>query len=388
MNFTISFDFSVLLSVLGVSSVVLLALVRLLLLRKPVRQSYGDEDNYVTMGQIVADSGPRALRAMGAEWLTDPLVQHKPPPQRVAYLWLMGILLAITDNKKREPKERLRQKFRIFAWVATLSGVLTVFLAAAIGYLLGDLYTGVASGLVIGTCPLLLGLGRRALLDVPSVLCQLSVIGGALLGPQWWPLVASLTTLALLTRESTRSALWGLLVAVSWLWGWNWALAGQALGCGVVGWMVLLKLATGIWPWRFPSCFGLWIRRRPKQEYAVRFCQGGVHRLLVDLLLVSPVVVISALLWGDTNPLALAAMATLSGYSLPWLDQQIRSAMLVDLLLRLTVALVAPWWALAAVLVCDLYIYWRLWWRTWDAEGNQLYDPTTNNLIFGLGITK
>jgi len=370
----------------AVVAVLALALSRLLLLLKPVKLSRGDEDTYKGIAGLVSTKGLSGFRVMAEVFseTDNPNMYTKSPPGRVVYLWLAARLLP-----------RFGGSARALAWLSSAAAVLVVVLAAAVGWRLGGPQAAVASAALVGSAPLLLGLGRRALLDVPAAAAQLAVVAAATLGAPWWPLVSAAVVVALLTRESVRSALGGLAVAVAWLWGWDWEATGIAFGAALPAYSALLWVVTRRWPWQFPTAFGDRVvkpllgrpgRAPPPGHYAVLFCRGGLHRLVVDLGLVSPAVVMAALVCCPDHGLVVAAAAVLVGYSAPWLDQQIRSCMAADLLVRLAVSLVVPWWAVVALVAVDLYIYWRVWWSTWGADGKQMYDPTTTNLGRALGM--
>ena len=108
-------------------------------------------------------------------------------------------------------------------------------------------------------------------------------------------------------------------------------------------------------------------------EYADRFCRGGWLRLVADLALVSAPALLGAIWMRDPRLLAVAAMV--GWYGVPWLGQQIRSCLLADVMLRV---IAAPlWWLMLPV---DLYVFWRVWWRS------QTYDPTHVNVSTALGM--
>lgn len=392
-------------TLIALLSIAALALARLLLLLRPVRSARADEEVYRGVAELIAESGWRTFRKLGPVFAgsTDPNVTWKPPPQRVVYFVLSALLFRFT-----------KRHGRVQAGISTGSAVLIVACGGAIGWHLGGPAGGVAAAALVGSAPLLLGLGRRALLDVPACAAQTLVVASALAGPAWWPLVSAAVAFALLTRESIRSSLPGLLVAVAWLWWWNWSTAVMALAAGLPVYAVGLRWVTSLWPWQYQIAFmhrvvgpaAHWVagalggrlpriqgllRRIPSNpvpagHYARQYCRGGLHRLLVDLVMLSPGVVLVAALRCPQNGLVLASVAVVAGYAVPWLDQQVRSCMVGEVLLRVAVALAVPWWGVLLLVAFDLYVYWRVWWRSWGKDGKQFYDPTQTNIGRALGM--
>jgi hypothetical protein len=213
--------------------------------------------------------------------------------------------------------------------------------------------------LCVGASPLLLGLGRRALGDVPLVGMQCLTILAVHISP--WAGIG-LVVATMLVKESTFSALPAMA-----LWSW---FAGDAW------WPYLVGLA--VWAASSPKHFK-WLRprniRTVESAYPKRFCHGGPLRLFSDLTLVSPAVV--ALVFWTRDPRLLAVGAMLVMYGSPLLHQQIRTMVLADVLLRVIVAGHEWWWVTIPI---DALGFWRVWYR------GKVYDPTHADLSGSQGM--
>lgn len=111
-------------------------------------------------------------------------------------------------------------------------------------------------------------------------------------------------------------------------------------------------------------------------EYSERYQRGSPHRLLVDLMLVSP----AALLVFVSNPSLVVAVfcaAAIAAHALSPV-RNVRTILAVDVALRAAVAIACPWWGIVALVAVDLAIFWRI---------RDVYDPTTNALTKALKMT-
>lgn len=346
---------------MGVTSWIIIAvaaLYRVAYLWRPTRMWFGaDEGTYWRMATIVGQRGLAGLRELNEQFCTaDPAHQQISPPYRVGYLWPLALLLRLSRGNPR-----------VMCWLATASGVATVGMAAGLAWWIGGEPAAMGAAVLVGSSPLLLGAGRRPWLDVPAVATQLAIVVVALPGPAWWPVVAAATVLALLLRESSRSVLPGVGLAVLWLWGWRWREVALAADVAFVSYSVALWWTCGVWPWQLPSAFLNRVLRPPQRvlySFAHNACRGGLRRLLDDIGKLSPGIVAAVLVAGGwRHPLAWGAVLVLVSYSVPWLDQQIRPCLVSDVLLRIVAGLtVTEWpWLLALVLV-DAHTFYRIWW--------------------------
>jgi hypothetical protein len=109
--------------------------------------------------------------------------------------------------------------------------------------------------------------------------------------------------------------------------------------------------------------------------YTLEHQRGPWHRLLVDLVLVSPVTTLAAL-WGPYSLLAIAAALVAAHAVAP--VRNVRLVIAADLLLRISAVAAFGWWVLPA-LVVDLYISRKL---------RAVYDPVTAALTSQLGMAR
>jgi hypothetical protein len=109
--------------------------------------------------------------------------------------------------------------------------------------------------------------------------------------------------------------------------------------------------------------------------YTLDHQRGAWHRLLVDLVLVSPITTIAAL-FGPGRLLALVAL--LIGAHLVAPVRNVRLVLAADIILRCAAVAAFGWWIAPALLV-DLYISHRL---------RPVYDPVTAALTSQLGMAR
>jgi len=333
----------------------------LLKIQRKINYSPADESVYAATSRYLSQHGLRSIRRVAGEWLSTPSLHQWPPPVRV--LWLVwGAVYATLSTRVH----------RGLAVGATLAGSVLVVVATAMAWRLYGPVAALGTAALVGSSPLLLGLGRRALIDVPAACAETIVLTVVCLGVRWWPALVVALVLMLLLKESTRTFLAPMA-------GWTWWLWGDLVAVGVVfgaAW-VLYELAlwgvTGARIWTFRRAARDAIGTRgPQESYGSQYCRGGLHRLIVDLVLVSPLVVL-ATVHGRLELVGLA-LSLLLPYASPRLSQQLRTVAVVDVVLRMAAASVLPWWLLPVWVAADLWLWYRVWVR------GQLYDPTTMNL--------
>jgi hypothetical protein len=188
---------------------------------------------------------------------------------------------------------------------------------------------------------------------------------------------AILVTLGLMFKES-------MIPALPLLWAWAcWRFGGfvaptVAYALAGLAWFGFMTWLIG----ETPLTFFLRLRKRPPStDPYQRLIRGGSHRLLVDLLLVSPIALLGAAHWVPTvlPLLGLICVVGLLGYGL-FILQEIRIAIVLDVTMRLAFAATAPWWATLACGLVDIYVWRRVWYK------GGLYDPTTVWLAQLLGM--
>lgn len=348
-------------AVLWTTLIVLLAncVARILLVRGPKQWTKGDEGTYAAVVRRLREDGIGVLRQLGRDFTDHPGMHGMSPPTRLVPLIAARLLYMFTGSD-----------YRSLSWVATAAACVAPALGALLGWHLAGPAGALGGAVLLSSMPLSLGLGCRALIDLPALTSQLLVVAVACLGPDWWPALAASLALAALTRESVRSAVPALLLVTCWLYGWDWQTVGVAFAVAAAGYCVTLRALTRMWPWQYPVAFVQRMIRGLELEptgYAWNCCRGGALRLLTNLAQVSPLVLVGACvacgLGGPSIWLVGGAALVVLSYGAPWLDQQIRSAILSDALLRLALATVAPWWLLPPLVAYDVWQWRRLWVR-------------------------
>jgi 4-amino-4-deoxy-L-arabinose transferase-like glycosyltransferase len=216
------------------------------------------------------------------------------PPTRFLYIFSAYIWHQIFGT---EPLAALHN-------VAFLFGILNLFLATCFAWRLKGRAAGLAVAALIAVAPTQLHMSQHALVDGFFTfwgLLSLWLLWENLRAARNWRwLIPYTLTLALMvmTKENAAFvffALLVLLVANRWLkWG---AVTRELLACTFIGpllgFVILVFLAGGLETLR--TSYQLSVSKNFTLPYAVMTGDGPWHRYIVDLLLVSPVVVVLAL---------------------------------------------------------------------------------------------
>lgn len=304
-----------------------------------------DERTYQNQANLVRQNGLRAFRRMGLEFLNSFQAQSLPSPVR----WLWIVLLAIFG--------------RALPWAGAVASVpLAIWAAAPL------VSPHAAAIVVVASSPLLLLSGRRLLQDAPVAALMLAAVGFAARGePVWF----SVSLFALVSvKEAGALALpacaaaWGLSGAP--LLGFGAAVASAAAASlasllGLFGATLVPVLRAGL--------------RGHATPYAHDHQGGAWHRLLVDLVIVSPVTTLVALF---AAPAWLAIVAAIVAAHALAPIRNVRFVIAADLALRVAAVSVLGWWA-APIAIVDLYISDRL---------RPVYDPVTAALTSQLGMSR
>lgn len=188
--------------------------------------------------------------------------------------------------------------------VASLFGILNLLLAICFAWRLKGPAAALAIGALIAFAPTQLHMSQHALVDGFFTfwgLLSLWLLWENLRAARAWPwLVPYTLALALMvaTKENAAFvylALLILLLANRWLkWGTvsRELLASTFIG-PLLGFVILVFLAGGLETLR--TCYQLSVSKNFTLPYAILTGDGPWHRYLVDLLLVSPVVLLLAL---------------------------------------------------------------------------------------------
>lgn len=311
---------------------------------KPAEKLGPDEQVYVGQAKTLRETGAKAFRHMGLQFLTSFQAQSLPSPLR--WLWILCVAL-------------------FGRWASIAGAVAAAPLAAwATSPLIG---TEPALILAAGS-PLLFLAGRRRLQDAPVAALTLAAIGFAIRGN---PIGLGVALFALVGLKEA-AALTVPALALAWSFsGSPWpAFAGSVGAAGAASLIVLLAL--------FGSMLPAMLRAGAKGHatpYTLEHQRGAWHRLLVDLVLVSPVTTVAAF-YGPRELLGLAA--ALVGAHLLAPIRNVRLVLAADLLLRMAAVFAFGWWIVPALAV-DLYIARKL---------RAVYDPVTAALTSQLGMSR
>lgn len=304
-----------------------------------------DEATYENQASMICRGGIAAFRRMGLEYLNSFQAQSLPSPVR----WLWIVLVALFGR-----------------WPAIVGAVAAVPLA--IWAWLPVAAQHVAAYALLGSAPLLYLAGRRRLQDAPIAALTLLALGFALRGS---PVGLVVSLFVLLSIKDTAIV---TLPAIAAAWGFSGApwtgFAVAAAGSVAVAVATLLALFGTMLPAMLKA--GALGHSTP---YTKDHQRGVWHRLIVDLVLVSPVTTLAAL-FGPPQILAIAAALIAAHAVAP--VRNVRLILAADLALRIGAASAFGWWMLPVVAL-DLYASGRL--RT-------VYDPVTAALTSQLGMSR
>ncbi len=300
-----------------------------------------DEAAYLETANRVREKGIAGFRSVAREFLANPGRQSLPGPVR--WLWVLA----------------LRWFGRHVTEVAALACIPLLWWATSKfgGY-----------PLLAAVSPLLLILSGRILQDTTVAALTLAAVGSAAHGI---PILLGASVFAL---AATKEAAVLVAPAVTFAWwcsGGSWIefLAATSIGgaLAVIGGLVILRDAW--WP----------VLRSGAVSHVTPYTQdnqqGAPHRLLVDLVMVSPVATIMGM-FGDWRIVVLAGLLLVAHAVAP--VRNVRLVLAAELLLRASAVSGLGWWALLSV-PADLLIYRRL---------RDVYDPVTGVLARALGMAR
>ncbi len=311
---------------------------------KPAEQIGPDERVYQTQAGELRSRGIKGFRHLGLEYLSSFQAQSLPSPLR----WLWLVLVALLGR------------------AAPILGALVAVPVAA--WALHPVAPIWPLAMLAAGSPLLFLAGRRRLQDAPVAAVTLAAIGFALRGDA---IGLGLSLFALLGLKEAAIL---TLPALAGAWIWSGApYLGFALGAGsgIAAACVALLALFGVMA---PAMLKAGARGHAT-PYTLEHQRGAWHRLIVDLVLVSPVTTLAAL-FGP--PAMLAVVALLIGAHLIAPVRNVRLILAADILLRCAAIAAFGWW-IAPVLLVDLYISNRL---------RPVYDPVTAALTTQLGMAR
>jgi tetratricopeptide (TPR) repeat protein len=305
-----------------------------------------DERVYENQADMVRRHGFGGFRRMGLEFLNSFQAQSLPSPLR----WLWLTLCALIGTR-----------------AASVAGaVATVPVTIWALQPLNANWAVVAALLAVS--PLLFLAARRRLQDGLVAALTLAATGFALradpygLGAVLFALVA--------VKEASVLCVPAFAVAW-WIGGGTPIPLLAAIGAaGLANGAALLALFRGMLPAMLKGAAG-----GHATPYTLDHQRGSWHRLLVDLVMVSPVTTLAAL-FGPWQLLLIAA--TLLGAHAIAPVRNVRLVIAVDVLLRVAAVIAFGWWVLPAAAI-DIYISRKL---------RLVYDPVTAALASQLGMSR
>jgi 4-amino-4-deoxy-L-arabinose transferase-like glycosyltransferase len=358
--------------------------------------SRADETVYANFACRLASRGASEYRAMTEDFLRDPGAWGSPPPVRWAFIVPGAAAFVAADACSHA----------LLAWLSTLASILALGLTFLVARRLTDDDTALVALALGVTSTLQLAMGRRALADAAFCACALLALWGflALLeaeAPRRRDLALTVAALTLcLGVKETSVLLYPVLAAVLLVErGWR-GLRVSHVAVFVLP-LALHHLVFSLLVGDATLFFSVYAASTSTvgQEYAVQYQSGPPHRLLLDLLTLSPVVWIVALMGlgmlahapaPSRRERALAALfvlATLVFCVAP--SKNLRYVILSDPLARIVAAWALVRWtpgrrAALALLATNAVVEWRLLDTVFRA--GQVYDPVSDNLLRALKI--
>jgi hypothetical protein len=306
-----------------------------------------DEKTYTTYAQTWRPGAPYLpfiQKFLGSKELDD------IPPTRYGFYALCAGLVAVLKS----------HPFRTVTWVAAVAGALASPVSFAI--------TGsLPAAVLVGTSALSLTLSRRAFQDTFAALALM--LGLWAIHLQSVGLLFVSAWLALATREALLLYLPSLYLA--WLVArGSWLSGGIALSLSGVSAVTIYHLLGG------RQVLDVFRKLRQPTDYVRRFQSGLPHRVLVDLLMVSPVTMVGAFVAVPFSPgwLVCFVMGALGTHAFIT-PKNVRFILVVDLGTRMLCAWLPgpwPWVVLILGSLSDLALY-RVFGRT--------KDPVSYNLL-------
>jgi 4-amino-4-deoxy-L-arabinose transferase-like glycosyltransferase len=254
--------------------------------------SSADEAIYAEQTRALVAHGWLSYPALVTRYLGEPHLWLFPPPSRWGYLALTTLTAHL--NGASDP--------HALAWLSTVAGALSVLLAMRLGARLFSREVGLWAGALMLTSPLELALGRRALSDEPfcaallaSLLALLPIVNADEKATRrQYALAAAALTVTFSIKETTLLAMPALLVLlVAAVRRRGWCRMDLVL-------LLLPPLAhvAGFMLWS--HSFGDFFRVATAEasttfaEYPTRYQSGPPQRILFDLFVLAPLVLLLA----------------------------------------------------------------------------------------------
>lgn len=255
--------------------------------------------------------------------------------------------------------------YQSVTWVAAVSGAI----ATPIAY---GLTHSLPASFLVTLSPLSLLLGRRALQDTFAALLVLVALLAVHLQNVW------LLGAAVLLSTATREALVLYIPALLLAWGLrtgHWVTGGLAVTAGTLG------AIGGYYALGGRQLVEVFRKLKQPTDYVRRLQSGAPHRVLVDLLLVSPVTTVGAIVAANWAPWWLSGFVGLGLVTHAFITpKNVRFLLVLDLGARMMCAwLPGPWsWTLIGVSsLADSRLYRAF---------RDTRDPVTYNLVVQSGM--
>jgi 4-amino-4-deoxy-L-arabinose transferase-like glycosyltransferase len=366
-----------------------------------------DEGRYLVFVQTLGEHGIEGLRSLIAATPQSELLQEGPRPLRILYVGL-GLLACRIAGE---------YSFAALAWVSLIAGIGTIALGTFMVRRLLGMNMALATAGLLAFSPLATGMARRALLDAPFALAAVAAIWAfhrAWYRPDWLRLsILGIVLLAGWLIKESMAFVYIPMVAIAAYY--RFGRSSRTSPRLLVPLLAAPALAVIPWAWtaggfrQLIDAYVLFVRPQIQSEYVIRLQSGPWFRYLVDLMLLSPVTTLLAVMgfgWvlARREEIALCREGRLtvvwlvSGF-LPYslmAMKNVRFALYLDVPLRILAAiaifaLMARWtenrklawtpWVLLLIVVCsDAIQFWRIF------IVGKVYDPVTIHLIRANGL--
>lgn len=306
-----------------------------------------DERAYWNQGRLVCERGPIAgLRVSAARFLDDADASAYPSPLRWLWVWLVSV----AGRHRNLP--------------SVASAMIIPFVAA---WALSPVVVGAswASVALAASSPLLLICGRRALQDSAVALAVIAAAGAATHGSVVGFGLGLFVCLAL--KEAAVLYIPALTVA-AWLLGSDPVAIVIATSSALAAWALSTRVILG------HSALAVFRSAAKGHDtpYSREHQSGGVPRLVLDMMLVSPALLFVA---GSAGYVYAIAMCALVAHALSPV-QNVRTLLAADIAIRVAIASAIGWWVLPLIAI-DALVSYRF---------RSVYDPVTSELMRAYGM--
>lgn len=316
--------------------------------------SRADETVYLGQAKYAAANGWGSFSGLVTAYVSDPAKWPFPTP-RWSFLAIVGPACAVAGE---------HCSFRTLAWVSTASGILCLLLVWALARDLFGTRPALVAVALAATSVAHLAMGRRALQDEFVAAVTLLAIWATVRMLQrphrgWLTTLAAVMamTVAFGAKDNVFLYLPGLALLILAFWKGSGVRLSDLLVLVVppaLHVLVYTVLGGGL-----PTLLGvvrIVLMQSSAYDYIRQYQSGPPHQVLLDLLLVSPVVVLIAIIaierlitWPPapgyvSRGFAAMTVAVLVAFAL--FPKDLRYLLVVDALLRIGAAtLLAGWWA-------------------------------------------